>query len=85
MIDVRVAHQEDLHVLELEPQLVDVPRDLRAGLGEPAVDEHVPLGRGDEERGHLGGAHRVHVPDHVERLARIRPAARMDRHRGEEQ
>src|SRR5262249_27672325 len=85
VIEVGMAHHQDLHVLELEAELVDVAHDLRGRLGEAAVDEHVALGGGDEERGDLRRADGVDVPHHVERFARLGPSARRPRRAEEEQ
>jgi len=48
VIPVRVADQEDLDVAELEPELLDARFDQRNVRLEIAVDEDVPLRRGDE-------------------------------------
>ena len=43
VIVVRVRIDDELHVLEPKAQLLDVGRDLRRGLRESAIDEHVSL------------------------------------------
>jgi hypothetical protein len=71
VIDVRVAVQQELDVLEPEPERPHALPDERNRLGEPAVEQEVPLRCGDQEQGDVRGPDIVDVPDHPEGLERV--------------
>jgi hypothetical protein len=67
MVAVGVAAEHDLDVAELEAQLFDRLLDERHIALERAVDQDVPLRRGDQEHGKAPRADVVDIPDHLVR------------------
>src|SRR5207253_11491788 len=81
VIDVGMAVEQDLDVLEVEAELPHAVADQGDGRFEPAVEEDMALRRGDQERGDVRGADVGDIPDQPERLewAVHRPEGVLDR------
>jgi hypothetical protein len=76
VVVVGVGVQEDLHVLDLEPELLHALADDGHGLHEAAVEEDVSLGRRDQVGGDVVRPHVIEVACDPERLDRLVPRAR---------
>ena len=63
-----VAVEQKFNVSQLKTELCDVALDLRRGFGKSAIEQKMPLGCCDQERGHVAGDRaRPHDPDEDER------------------
>src|SRR5215471_4469577 len=72
-----MVDQEDLDVIELEPELLYACPDERHILLEIAVDQDVTLRRGDQIIGETLAADIVDIPGDFERRKRFRPVIRL--------
>ena len=68
VIEVRVRHEDELHVLDPEAQRANALDNLRGRLGQVAVDEDMALAGGEERRAQAAHADVVGVPEDPERL-----------------
>ena len=75
VIEVRVRRQQDLHVVEIEAELLDAFLDLRHRLDETGVDQNVAGVRRNEIRREIVRADPIDVADQPERRKRLRPLA----------
>jgi hypothetical protein len=76
VVRVRVRVEQHPHVLDVEAELRDARDDQRRGLGIAAVDQHVAVRPGEQERRDAGGADVVEVPGDPERRVGDRAVAR---------
>src|SRR5437870_2588245 len=74
MIVMRLGIQKDLHVLDVEAELVDALHDQRRRARIAAIDEDVTLRTGDQESGDVVGADVIEVAGNAERRDRFLPA-----------
>ena len=75
VVEMGVAVEQNLDVIELESELDDVRLDLRRGLDEAAVDQDVTRRRGDQVGGDVGCADVVEILGDAERRDRLVPRA----------
>ena len=86
MVPVRLHLQQDLDVLEAEPERLDVVPDEGRRVFQPGVDQDVPLVRRDEKDRKPVGPDGVEIPDHPVAGKGARPllVLRRKRHGDEE-
>ena len=70
MIDMSVAIEQQLDVLEAEAELADAVADHRDRVDEPTVDHDMPFGRRDQVRGDVRSPDVIEIPDDAERRER---------------
>ena len=73
MVVMRLRVEQDLYVAQLEPELFNVRLYQRHRLGKSAVDQDMPLRRGDQERCDLRRPDVVNIANDLERLDRRIP------------
>ena len=56
VVEMLMAAYQQLHVARAKPKLADVSQDERRRLNRSAVDQHMSLGRGDQQNGDAAGA-----------------------------
>lgn len=76
VIVVRMAADQDLHVLDAKPEALDVCANDRSGLDETAVEQDVTFRRGDQVRRDVARADVIEVSFDAERRDRLIPRAR---------
>lgn len=75
VIAMGVAAEQDPGVAEFESELFDVGLEERDRRLEVAINKDVALGRRDQKRSELAGAHEINVSDHLVRRKRLVPVA----------
>src|SRR5215469_8012682 len=68
MVEVRMAVQQNLYVLQLETELLDIGGDHRRRVNEPAIDDEMTFGRCNQVGGDVAGSHIIDVADDSDRL-----------------
>jgi hypothetical protein len=68
-----MADQQNLHILEVEPQRLHILPDQRNAARQIAVDQDEPLWRSNQIRREVLASHVVHVTDHAKWLMICRP------------
>ena len=77
MVPVAMADQQNLHILEVEPQRLHIFPDQGHAAREAAVDQDEPLRRRDQIRSQVLTANVVHTADHA-KWRMIRRPLRVD-------
>jgi hypothetical protein len=67
VIVVHVRVENELDVFDLEPELLHVPGDERRGLRQSSVDQHMSIGRRDQNRAQAAHTHVISVTKDLKR------------------